>query len=414
MKKTSILVFCALTTVGAFAQKAVVEEVDHAIGGMTPDYKAASEKIVPALTNEETKGQAKTWFVAGKANMGLYDSQYTKLQLQQPIDTVLMANAIMKAYDYFKTALPLDSVKQVDKNGEYKREKDGRIKVKTKYSKDIIASLVGHHNDFSVAGNLFYDKKNYLEAAKCWGIYTSLPYSGITKRSEFAAADSTISQVEFYQAIALWQGEDLKGAVAAFESARKHGYTKKEAYDYAMNCYAGLNDNEGIVAIAKEALPLYGDKDSQYLNILINDNINKEKYDEAKSMLEEAIAKNPNNAELQNLMGLIYEQQKDEKTALDLFKKAVALDPNYAQGQFNTGRLLMKEAVAVQGELDSLKGSAYVKAKEERLVPLFKEALPYMEKAYSLDSTNANAKNILRNLYYQLGEADKLKALEAE
>ena len=67
MKKTSILLLCALTSFGAFAQKSLVEEVEHSIGGFNSDFKAACEKIVPALSNEETKGQAKTWYVAGKA-----------------------------------------------------------------------------------------------------------------------------------------------------------------------------------------------------------------------------------------------------------------------------------------------------------------------------------------------------------
>ncbi len=405
---------CALTSFGAFAQESVVKDVDHLIGGMTPDFKTACEKIAPALTNAESKDDAKTWFVAGKANAGFYDQQYTQMQLKQQVDTAAMANALIKAYDYFTTALPLDSVKQLNKDGSPKLNKDGSVKVKTKYSKEIVDILITRHNDFSMAGNLLYNMRKYPEAAKCWGIYAKLPYSGIAPREKFLAPDTTVAEIEFYQGIALWQGEDLKGAVEAFASARKHGYTKKEAYDYAMSCYAGLNDNAGIVAVAKEALPLYGDTDVQYLNILINDNINNGKYDEAKTMLDAAIAKNPNSAELQNLLGLIYEQQKDEAKALELFKKAVELNPEYAQGQFNYGRCLMKKAVEVQQELESLKGAAYQTARNEKLVPLFKEILPYMEKAYELDSTNSNAKNILRNLYYQLGDEAKLNALEGK
>ena len=409
---------CALTTVGAFAQKSVVDEVDHAIKGMSPDFKAASAKIVPALTNDETKNDAKTWYLAGKANLGIYDNEFTKMQLQQKVDSLLMANSLLKAYDYFRTALPLDTVKQLDKQGNPKLNKDGSVKVKTKYSKDIVAALVGHHNDFSIAGNVLYNMKKYLDAAKCWEIYSKLPYSGVAKREEFVAPDSVIAQIDFYRGISLWQGEDLKGAVEAFATARQKGYTEKEAFDYAMNCYAGLNDNNGIVSVAKEALPLYGDKDPQYLNILINDNINNGKFTEAKDMLNKAMSEKPNSAELQNLMGIVVEQMKEtpnaDEEALVYFKKAVELDPTYAQGQFNAGRCIMKKAVAKQKEIDTLKGAAYQKAKTEELIPLFKEALPYVEKAYELDSSNSNAKNILRNLYYQLGDDANLNKLEGK
>ena len=39
MKKTSILLLCALTSFGAFAQKSLVEEVEHSIGGFNSDYR---------------------------------------------------------------------------------------------------------------------------------------------------------------------------------------------------------------------------------------------------------------------------------------------------------------------------------------------------------------------------------------
>lgn len=59
MKTKSVLLLCALTTFGAFAQKSVVDEVDNILDKMSPDYKSAAEKIVPALTNDETKSDAK-------------------------------------------------------------------------------------------------------------------------------------------------------------------------------------------------------------------------------------------------------------------------------------------------------------------------------------------------------------------
>lgn len=414
MKRKSILLLCALTTFGAFAQKSIVEDVDHAVDGFDVKvdvYKKAAQDILPALENEETKSDAKTWFVAGKTNLGLYDKFFTMMKFGQEVDKELMGTSLLKAYDYFVTALPLDSVKQTNKDGSFKKEKNGKIKVKTKYSKDIINNLIGHHNDFQLAGSLLYDLKKYPEACKAWGIYVSMPTSGLAERDKFMAADSTLSQIEFYRGVAAWQGEDLKTAVAAFANARKMGYQQKEAYDYAMNCYANMNDNEGIVAVAKEALPLFGDKDSQYINIIINDNINKGNYAEAEKLVEEAIAQNPDNAELYNVKGIMLEQKDDETGALACFKKAVELNPEFMQGQFNAGRLLVKQAVNLQSENEKLKGAEFAKMKEEQVLPLYKEAMPYMEKAYLLDSTDSQIKNILSNIYYQLGLEDKLKSL---
>ena len=50
MKKKSILLLCALTTFGAFAQKSLVDDVEHQIGGFNVSvdaYKEAAGNIKP-------------------------------------------------------------------------------------------------------------------------------------------------------------------------------------------------------------------------------------------------------------------------------------------------------------------------------------------------------------------------------
>ena len=415
MKRKSILTLCAIVSLGAFAQQTIVKDVEKAIGGLNPDLNAlvaAANNIKPALTNDETKGDAKTWYVAGKANFAIYDKQQTAMMMKQPIDTVLMGNSMVEGYKYFMTVLPLDSVKQLEKDGSYKLEKDGSVKVKTKYSKEIVNTLVTRHEDFNRAGGLLYDAKHFAEAAEAWGIYANLPYSGLADRSKFVVADTILGLTAYYQGIALWQAGNPKDAVGAFANARKLGYKHKEAYDYALNCAAQAQDNAAIVAIAEEALQVFGGKDIQYMNILINDKLNREEFDSAENLINSALQIDANNAELLNLKGLIVENKGDEDAALVEFKKAIEIDNTLAQGYFNAGRIIMKKVVAQQKAMETMNRSDYAKAKEEVLIPLLKEALPYMERAYQLDDSNANAKRILSNIYYQLGDEEALQALD--
>ena len=65
-----------------------------------------------------------------------------------------------------------------------------------------------------------------------------------------------------------------------------------------------------LLLFVAEAYEEFGDKDIQYMNILINDKLNKEKFDEAESLINKALASNPNNPELINLQGLILENKK--------------------------------------------------------------------------------------------------------
>ena len=372
MKRKSILTLCAIVSLGAFAQQATVKDVEKAIGGLNPDVNTlvdAANKIKSALTNAETKDDAKTWYVAGKANFAIYDKQQTAMMMKQPIDTALMGGSVVEGYKYFMAALPLDSVKQLEKDGSYKLEKDGSIKVKTKYSKEIVNTLVTRHEDFNRAGGLLYDSKRYKEAAEAWGIYSSLPYSGLAERSKFVVADTILGMTAYYQGIALWQAGDVNNAVGAFANARKLGYKHKEAYDYALSCAAQAKDNVAIVAIAEEAYKEFGGKDIQYLNVLINDKLSKEEFDDAETLINDALKVDANNAELLNLKGLIVENKGNEDAALDEFKKAIEIDNTLAQGYFNAGRIVMKKVVAQQKAMETMNRSDYAKAKEEILIP---------------------------------------------
>jgi tetratricopeptide (TPR) repeat protein len=223
-----------------------------------------------------------------------------------------------------------------------------------------------------------------------------------------APADTILGEIRFYQGIALWQGENPKDAVGAFEKARKLGYLKKEVFDYALNCAAQSNNEAAIVKIAEEALPLYGKQDGQYVRILINGYLNNQNYVEANKIVDQAILDDPQSAELVNLKGNLVENQKSIEEAFPYFKKAVDLDPTSSKAQFDLGRYYFNKAVKIRDEKTDLTGDALAKL----VNPLYEQALPYLEKAYELDKGNIDAKNALRSIYYQLNDEEKLNAIE--
>ena len=255
MKKISILGLCFLTVASVSAQKNVVKEAERAT-----TIKDARTIIAPALTNPETANDVYTWYVAGKKEFGHYDDQYAKMAIgKKDIDQKEMGLALINGYEYYMKALPLDSVPETEKDGTPKLNKDGSVKVKTKYSKEIVNAISGHFNDFLNAGQFLYDAKDFTGAAKAWGIYTQLPYNEqLGKAKPVAPADSTMGQVIYYQGVAAWQGEDLPGALSAFERAIALNYKEKNLYDYAMSVAAQLKNDEKVVAIAKRADELYG------------------------------------------------------------------------------------------------------------------------------------------------------------
>ena len=136
MKKLSILGLCLAAVLSASAQKSLVKEVEGKAKGFNADFSAARNMLKPALTNPETANEAQTWYVAGTIEYGDYDSLLGKKAVGQNADGKVMGNDLLLGYDYFMKALPLDSVVETDKTGAPKLNKDGSVKVKTKYAKD--------------------------------------------------------------------------------------------------------------------------------------------------------------------------------------------------------------------------------------------------------------------------------------
>lgn len=414
MKKLFLLGLCFMAVAGASAQKSLVKEVEGKSKGFDADFAKARTQLAPALTDAETKDDAQTWYVAGTIEFGDYDSQLGKKAVGQAADDKAMGESLVKGYEYFMTAFPLDTIPEVDKTGAPKLNKDGSPKVKTKYSKDMAKKLAAHYNDYASGGQFLWEAQDYPGAYKAWSIYTSLPQNpSLGKDAPAAAPDSIVGQIYYFQGLAAWQAEKLDDAIAAFRSALKLGYNESSLYDYAIGVAAQKQDEGMIVEFAQEANKVYGDTTTKYLAIIINDKINKEKYDEAMTLLEQAIAVAPNNAELYDVRGILYQSQKKNDEAQADFEKAVSLNPDYMKAQLDLGRVLYAKAVAIEENAGTLDNAAYNKLREDQIDPLLKQAVPYLENALNNEQTESDARRLLRSIYYTLDDEANLKRIEA-
>lgn len=399
----SILFFACTAT----AQQRVVSEVKKNMDELTVTIdrlNAAMKKLTPALTNDETKDKAETWYVAGKIKYKLYEKYLSNRTIGQKVDLKTMGHALIDGYDYFDKALRLDTVVEREKNGRPKIDRNTmKPKVKTKYSNDIVHWLNERMPDYNKVGGELYNLKDWEGAYKAWEIFCQLD-----KRMGGLMPDTIIGQTRYFQAITCWQQSANRQAADLFALARALGYKKKEAYDYALVCLSALNDEEAIVSTAADAYDQFGTADLQYIRILINNDINKKDYERANLLLDKAIEVNGEDAELHNLKGLVVEQQSGLDEALPHFMSCVELDPNNAQALFNVGRYYYNQAASISDKYPNLNRREF----RNRVLPLYREARPYFEKSFELDPSNEEVRNALRNIYYKLGEGRRLEELD--
>lgn len=405
MKKISILCLCAMTAVGAMAQESVVKEADRALK-KDPNFDAVLKIITPAFSDPTTKDQAATYFIPGMAAYKQFDNMFAMQQLGKLDDNQKPAKArlLLKGYEYMSKALPLDSVAEVDKKGN--------TKIKTKYSKDIINQVSGHYTDLYTAGIDLYNADDKQGAYDLWNLYTTvLPANQAFADKIQLPADTVMAEVAYNQALAAWQIDHFDDALASFIKAKNLGYKNKNLYDYAIGVASEAGNDEAMLELCREALPLYGNEDSKYIGLIINDYIKNNKSNEALAVVDQAIASDPNNAQYYVIKGVLYEQDGVEGDPMPMYKKAIELDPANSQATFRYAYLLLEKAREIYNNAPA-GGAEFKRVFDEDFSPVMTEAVKYFEKTYELDDENIDALRGLEEGYYLLNDEANMQRVQ--
>ncbi len=411
MKKlTTIFAFVMLLAISAAGQQQRINDAKKAITGLTmtvDSYNKAFSKLQPALTDDETRNRAETWALANRIKLELYDKYMDNRRVGKKIDIKAMGHTLIDAYDYSLIALKLDTIHVLDKKGQpVIDKKTKRPKVKTKFSKEVINRLVDHHDNYRIAGSELYNIKDWDGAYKAWDYYCQMAARSDDPR--WIKPDSIVAEVRYYQGIAAWQKADTIDAVRLLSIARNSGYNRKEAYDYALVCLSDLGNEKEVVKLAWEAFVKFGTSDPQYIRILINSYLAREDFSGANDLIDDALAASPDDDELYNLKGLVVENYEDIYEAFPYYQRCIELNDSNASGLFNVGRFFYNKAMETRQN-----SNLYGKKLANLVNPIYREALPYLEKSYAINPNNRELVNALRDIYYKLGEADKLQSIES-
>ena len=390
-------------------QQLAVNEAKKAITGLTmtvDSYNKAFSKLQPALTNDETRNRAETWALANRIKIEQYDKYMDNRRVGKKVDAKAMGHTLIDAYDYSLNALKLDTIHILDKKGNpVIDKKTQRPKVRTKFSKEVVNRLVEHHDAYRIVGSELYNVKDWEGAYKAWEYYCMM--AARTDSPHWSKPDSLVAEVRYYQGIAAWQMADTIDAIRLFSTARHMGYNHKEAYDYALVCLSDLGNDAEVVKLAWEAFLKFGTSDPQYIRILINDFISREDFSGANDLIDEAMETDSLDDELLNLKGLIVENQMNIFDAFPYYQRCIELNDSNAMGLFNVGRYFYNKAQETRQN-----SRLYGKQLANLVNPMYREALPYLEKSYAINPKNKDLVNALRDIYYKLGEAQKLQEIE--
>jgi len=397
-------VLCFLVSL-SFGQKKSVKAANNELGNTPPNFTEARSLIKDALTNPETANDAETWFVAGKIENKQFDDQRTLEILGKKPDEEVMYSALQKILPYFVKATELDQLP------------DAKGKVKPKFLKDIRSYVRANRPFYVNAGIYAYNQKSYQVAYDNFKTYNDIPgldmFKDDKEKWNIAPKDTFEMQIQYYAGAAASSIPDHQAAIAMFEKIKNDGYvsntlfTENELYQRLAGEYKLSEDTIAFANIIKEGVSKFPGEEYYVLN-MINLSINSGKLDEAISYLEKAIAQSPDNAQLYDVLGQIYEADKKMDNAISNMNKAIEMDPNNIDFLSHIGRVYFNMGVEKRTESDNV-SSDVAKSKEasNQSLDYFKQAMPFFEKVFGLDSQNSGAVFALRSIYYNLVSTDK-------
>ena len=363
----------------------------------TPAFNEATSIVKTAMENVLYKDLAKTWYAAGMIENKQFEAERNKQILGQKPDQEKMYGALFNTISFFEKAVVLDM------------QPDVKGKVKSKYAKEIKNTVRGNQLYFYNAGGYFWDKKDYPNAYNMFKTYAAIPQLEMFKGETFPV-DTNLNTIQFYTAIAASQIPNHKLAAEEYAKLKGTGYKPNEVYQYLAYEYQQLGDT-----VAYEQVLVDGAKEMPnepfFVQTLINLYINRSQYDDAVVYLENAIKQDPSNAQFYDVKGRLLESMKQVDEAIESFKKAIEVNSEYAEAYADLGRVYYNRAIDVDNGLNQ---KTYDKEFDEKVKPLYLEAIPHFEKAYALNNQERNSLVALRQMYYKLKMYKDYERIEAE
>lgn len=389
----------------------------------------AKESIDLATANEETKNQVKTYAYRFRIYINLFSNSLKEEEkkltsIADKNERLQTAYGNVATTEFDEASKSLNKIKELDlkkfekiSKGETDSEEDGKLFTSMSQLQVYSANLA--------TGK--YKVKKFDEAAD---FFESLAIS-----NTFMTGKKDTSN--FYNACVCAQ--------KAKNTTKMFDYNKKmideniaSPYNYQTIYDLKLSQNDTAAALEYLKIGRTQFPNDVYL-------MNKEtelflqKGEQAKALanLQTAIAKEPNNAVLQYVIGNVYDNLANPKgksgkdtikpadyedlvtKAAEHYQKAVDLKPASQDGYFNTlynlgalynnyGNTIYAKAMEKATIADLAKNQ---KGYEAKSMDSYKKAIPYLEQALSIKPDDKTCISALRTLYYKTGNEAKGKEM---
>ena len=378
MQKTLLTLAIVAISVVTFAQKHNI--VNASIALRNENFVEAKQYIDEAYNNESTSNEAKMWNYRSKIYLEIA-KQHKELD----------SEAIFKATEAHLKCM--------------QKDKKGRVIVrKWTAEEDVLSGLVNCGYLLFNAAIDSYNTEDYKASLKYYStIFDIIPYDSEDQLKRGNITKETILFNSFFSSNKM--KDNAKSKELLQELIDIH-FNEPAIFIHMSNIYMDEGNSDQALeylALGREMFEM----DQGLVNTEINLYIQLGRTSELIGKLGEALKLDPENDLLLFNRGTIYDQQGDFTNAEADYKSSLAINPDAFGTNYNLGALYFNTAIEQNNKANATSNNSTHKKLKSKADALFAKALPFLEKAYAIDSKDKNTLLSLKQLYYMNGDYAK-------
>ena len=378
MQKTLLTLAIVAISVVTFAQKHNI--VNASIALRNENFVEAKQYIDEAYNNESTSNEAKMWNYRSKIYLEIA-KQHKELD----------SEAIFKATEAHLKCM--------------QKDKKGRVIVrKWTAEEDVLSGLVNCGYLLFNAAIDSYNTEDYKASLKYYStIFDIIPYDSEDQLKRGNITKETILFNSFFSS------NKMKGNAKSKELLQELidiNFNEPAIFIHMSNIYMDEGNSDQALeylALGREMFEM----DQGLVNTEINLYIQLGRTSELIGKLGEALKLDPENDLLLFNRGTIYDQQGDFTNAEADYKASLVINPDAFGTNYNLGALYFNTAIEQNNKANATSNNSTHKKLKSKADALFAKALPFLEKAYAIDSKDKNTLLSLKQLYYMNGDYAK-------
>lgn len=416
MKKSILVVAALLLTVMSYSQKKELRQASKQIeSGSFVEAKNTLATIEGSIASANDEQQAEYYLYRGQAHMGSSNKSEEDL---------------VNAAASFKKVIEIESGGK-EKFSEQAKEEIQNLVVRLvntaiedqnaeRYdaaSKKLYAGYTISKIDtaylFYAAGNAM-NAEMYDVAMKHYEELVDLGYTGIVK--EYTAVDKETGEVEPFSSkeerdLMVLSGNYIRPSERMAESKRP----------LILRDLSAIYVDKGEVEKAKKMIADAKKESPDDISLVRAEANLALQLDDMKTynaLMQKVVDSDPNNPELFYNLGVSSASIGETEKAIEYYKRALELDPDYHNAKVNMAVLILEREDAIIEEMNTLGTSAadnkrYDELRDKREA-MYNEAIPYLESALQTQPDNVNIARTLMNIYSITGNDTKFKEMKAK